>query len=650
MSEVRKRTIKLPPLDDCLVLENSKNGWVYDIETYPNLFSVSFYNGRKHIQFEISNRKNQVDDIIDFLNKPGLVLIGYNNNKFDDYVMGFLQKNLALIKTNNPENIALLLARTASETIRYFSDGDKALEENIKGLKRSNSFESIDLMKLYGLQKSLKLIAVILKWHNIQDLPYPFDKPLENEKIDEVLKYNRNDTEITFQFLKKIRKEIELRYNLSILYNNKLLSESDSGISNVLFEKMYTEKTGITDFNNLGTFAKFVYLSDCVFPNVQFKTPDLINVLNKIKSTILNREDSFEFKMDKIQVGGKSYVLGKGGLHSEDEPKRYESDPNLKIIDSDVTSYYPSIIINHGIKPYKLSDAFNEIMVNLTEERVKAKKEGDKIKADGLKIVINSTFGKLGFEGSFLYDIKAMFQVTISGQLYLLMLIEMLVLQGFEVISANTDGIMTLVPKDKEEKYYAICKEWEAKLNFTLEYTFYDKYVRRDVNNYLALTTDEKLKSKGAFLQDLDLKKGFDSPVVAYALKAYFIDGVNIETFLKNHRDIYDFCTSEKMGSQFKVEYDGKPVQKSVRYYVSPSGKKLKKHKIKVENDTEEQEENDLHLKGEARQVLDLVAGKTVRLFNQYEQKKDYDIDYNYYIKLVNKVVHEIIKSENFLF
>ena len=650
MSEVKKRAVKLPSLDDCLILENSKNGWVYDIETYPNLFSVSFYNGRKHVQFEISNRKNQIDEMVDFFNKPNLVLLGYNNYRFDDYVIGFLNKNLALIKTNTPENICMLLARTASETIQYFTEGNKEIEENVKGLKRNNSFESIDLMKLHGIQKSLKLVAVSLKWHNIQDLPYPFDKALEENNMDEVLKYNRNDTEITFELLKKVRKEIELRYNLSILYNNKLLSESDSGISNVLFEKMYTEKTGVTDFSNLGTFRKFVPLSDCVFPNVEFKTPALIDLLNKIKSSTLENSNNFEFKMKKIIIAGKGYILGKGGLHSDDSPKKYESDNNTMIIDSDVTSYYPSIIINHGIKPERLSDAFNEIMVNLTEERVKAKKEGDKIKADGLKIVINSTFGKLGFEGSFLYDLKAMFQVTINGQLYLLMLIEMLILEGFEVISANTDGIITLVPKNKEEKYYAICKEWEGKLNFTLEYTFYDKYVRRDVNNYLALTTDGKLKSKGAFLQDLDLKKGFDSPVVAYTLKAYFIDGINIEKFLKEYKDIYDFCISEKMGSQFKAEYDGKPIQKSVRYYVSTSGKKLKKYKIKINDSQPEESEDGFNIKLYEKQVTDLVAGKTVMLFNQYEKKNNYDIDYNFYIQLANKIIHEIIKSENFLF
>ena len=315
----------------------------------------------------------------------------------------------------------------------------------------------------------------------------------------------------------------------------------------------------------------------------------------------------------------------------------------MNIIDSDVTSYYPAIMINYKVKPEMLEDVFTDIMVNLTEERIKAKKEGDKVKADGLKIVINSTFGKLGFEGYFLYDEQAMFQVTINGQLFLLMLIEMLTCKKFEVISANTDGIITLVPKNRLEEYYSICKEWEAKLDFTLEYTYYSKYVRRDVNNYLAQTTDGKVKSKGAFLQEIDLRKGYDSPIIALAIKAYFFDGINVEEFIRKHDDIYDFCISEKMGRQFKAEYDGNLIQKSVRYYVSTNGKKLIKYKTDIQTI---EGEDDISVK----RTTDLVAGKLVTLFNKYEKKSNYDIDYNFYIKEANKIVYEIIKGENFIF
>lgn len=634
---------KLPYLEDCIISEKSKNGWVYDVETYLDFFCISFYNGKKHVQYQISSIKNELSDIQEFINKKNLVFIGYNNSKFDDYILGYINKNYKQLSSMPYNHISQLLMNVAEDVINYFSNGQKDVEEKIKGLRRYNHFTSIDLMKVSGIQKSLKLVAVSLKWYNIQDLPYPFDQHLDESKIEEVMLYNQNDTEITFELLKRVRKEIELRFNLSNLYSANLLSESDSGISNILFDNMYRERTTLEHYKEIRTHRKAVKLSDCIFSKVEFTTPPLQNMLVKLRDMVLLNSNNFEFKFPKVLVGGKSYVFGKGGLHSEDDARRFENSSDLNIIDSDVTSYYPAIMINYKVKPEKLEDVFTDIMVNLTEERIKAKKEGDKVKADGLKIVINSTFGKLGFEGYFLYDEQAMFKVTINGQLFLLMLIEMLTCKKFEVISANTDGIITLVPKNRLEEYYSVCKEWEAKLDFTLEYTYYSKYVRRDVNNYLAQTTDGKVKSKGAFLQEIDLRKGYDSPIIALAIKAYFFDGINVEEFIRNHDDIYDFCISEKMGRQFKAEYDGNLIQKSVRYYVSTNGKKLIKYKTDIQTI---EGEDDISVK----RTTDLVAGKLVTLFNRYEKKSNYDIDYNFYIKEANKIVYEIIKGENFIF
>jgi DNA polymerase elongation subunit (family B) len=300
-------------------------------------------------------------------------------------------------------------------------------------------------------------------------------------------------------------------------------------------------------------------------------------------------------------------------------------------------------MIFKNIKPSHLELCFTDILKELTNERIQAKKSGDKTKADGLKIVINSIFGKLGYEGFFLYDDQAMFKVTLNGQFYLLMLIEMLNEKQFEVISANTDGILTLVPKEKLELYKSICKEWESKLGFNLEYTYYKKYIRRDVNNYLAIDMNNDMKSKGCFVDYIDYRKGYDSPIISLALKEYFVNKKSIESTIKNHKDIYDFCIAQKIGSQFDVYYDNKPVQQSVRYYVSLNGKKLvktksvKKENINLIDDLIEEEEKESS--GE------LVAGKLVTLFNQYEKKEDYKIDYNYYIIQANKIIKQVRKE-----
>lgn len=625
--------MKIPKIDDCIISPKSKLGYVYDVETYPNFFCVSFYNGRDHIQFEISSRKNQLQEIIEFIKNK--VLIGYNNSKFDDLIINYLLQEEVYLKRFKGEEIAKGLFSIAGMVINYYQSGSK--DETIKKLKYLDKpYTSLDLMKIGNIQKGLKLVGVSLKWHNIQDLPFKWDIPLETEEqMDFVMSYNRNDTEMTLLLTHKLEKEIELRVNLSKLYEVDVLSESDSGIGNILFEKMYKEKAVQKNFSDLRTHRSVVHLSDCIFDDIRFETRQLTKVLNDLKAiSIPKGEKGFKISVPAIDFNNARYQLGVGGIHSEDEAGIFESSDDLFIIDSDVTSYYPSMIINKKVKPAHLEDCFVQVMYDITQERVAGKKAGDTVKADGLKIVINSAFGKLGFEGSYLYDEQALLTVTLNGQLYLLMLIEMLTGKNFQVISANTDGIITLVPKDRKEEYDSICTDWQNKTKLNLEYTFYRKYVRKDVNNYIAKTINDKIKSKGCFLQDIDIKKGFDAPVVNFVLKKYYMDGLPLEKSLMEHKDIYDFCIAQKMGGQFEAEYGGQSVQKSVRFYVCKSGKKLLKWKTNEDG---------------SKSSTDLCVGKSVQLFNQFEQREDYNIDYDYYLRELRKITGELNKAEETL-
>ena len=84
-----------------------------------------------------------------------------------------------------------------------------------------------------------------------------------------------------------------------------------------------------------------------------------------------------------------------------------------------------------------------------------------------LKIVINSIYGKLGFEAGSLYDRLAVLKVTINGQLLMLMLAEELELNNIHVISANTDGLMIKIYDNQWDVYNKITKEWEIKSIFS---------------------------------------------------------------------------------------------------------------------------------------------------------------------------------------
>jgi len=265
-------------------------------------------------------------------------------------------------------------------------------------------------------------------------------------------------------------------------------------------------------------------------------------------------------------------------------------------------------------------------------ERLEAKKNKEKIKAEALKISVNSIYGKLGSDYGFLMDKQALYSVTVNGELYLLMLIEKLHLAGIQCIYSNTDGITCRVKKSQLQEYYDICDEWQNYTGFILEFAEYKKFILKDVNNYIVIDKDNKVKIKGDFVTDISLSKGYDAPIVAKALYAYFVQGTPVKDFLLNHKNIYDFCIAQKTGPEFITELhyiDGfehkiDNLQKNNRYYVSTSGGYLyKKYKDRNERKS-------------------LVAGHVTQIFNDYFESDDYKINYGYYSKRVNDIINKV--------
>jgi DNA polymerase elongation subunit (family B) len=299
-------------------------------------------------------------------------------------------------------------------------------------------------------------------------------------------------------------------------------------------------------------------------------------------------------------------------------------------------------MINYRLYPKHLGEIFIHKYREILDRRVDAKHNGLDDENDALKIVLNSTFGKTIFKNHWLYDPLVGYKTTINGQLFLLMLIEKLVLNGFKVISANTDGVVALVDVDKEELYYKLCKEWEYETSFNLEYTEYKKYIRRDVNNYITIKTNDKIKQKGIFSTDLDLKKGFDKPIISIALYEFFINNKPIKETILNHKDIYDFCTSKKTDAKFTNEFhyleDNQHkvdiLQHIVRFYISKHG-------------------GTLYKKTEDNFMISYCVGKYVTIFNDYIHRDniaEYNIDYPYYINETQKIIDQIINPQLTLF
>jgi hypothetical protein len=604
--------------------------YAYDIESFKNLFTATFVNvldeSEKYV-FYTGLDKTDYSDIKKFLNQE-MTLIGYNSHSYDDPMLRFVMSYDG--------------DKLASDS---FTLSSKLIDENYREDKKIMSlrypreivypWDSIDLMKILAFDKlgiSLKQTAINLKWYRIQDLPIHPTASVTPSQLDLILNYNLNDVLITKRLYEEITPIRELRHDLSLLYSIDFSSASDSKMANLILENIYARelKMDIRSIRTMRTPREKVLLGNCIAKFVQFQSPELQEMLKRISATYVYSYNKYRYR-ENVFFANCSFSLGVGGLHTEDMPGKFETDDKYIIQDMDVSSYYPNLIINNKFYPEHLGPNFIEVLKKITAERLLAKKAGDKVKADGLKITINSIFGKLGSEHFWLYDPKQFLSTTISGQMGLLMLVEGMYLNGIEVISCNTDGVVCRIDRNLEDKYYEIAHAWEKATGLELEFTPYKKYVRRDVNSYITEKEDGSTKEKGAFLKEVDLKKSYHMPIVAKSLHAYFINGVPVRETLEKCKDIMEFCISQKSGTNFEIElHTGSKVeklQKTNRFFITTKGGALLK-RDKTSN-----------------RFIGLYVGRLVRILNEYDEKvefEDYHVDLSFYEKEVMKIINEI--------
>ena len=180
----------------------------------------------------------------------------------------------------------------------------------------------------------------------------------------------------------------------------------------------------------------------------------------------------------------------------------------------------------------------------------------------------------------YLYDPQVAYSVTVNGQLYLLQLIEALHLDGIEIISANTDGIIVNGDLDIIDKHL---NEWEEKFNFEMEEIMYLHYIARDVNNYFALTDisegkDNELKTKGIFNTNFDLGRNINGNIIYDAVIAFFLDGTKLRDTIKGTtfekpEDFYKYLFMRS--SKTECFWRGQWLGKNFRWYISKNGEKI---------------------------------------------------------------------------
>jgi len=667
--------------------------WIYDVECVPNFFSIALEHSTTDerltfILFHDMIGEDHIDDslkIAEFLTRK-LYLVGYNSFTYDDLLLKFIIN--MLFNERKLKNKVDKLYKLSKEIIS--SQTDYVTSDLINRLKWSSMpAKSMDMMRILGLHKppklkSLKQTLININWYLIQDWEMPdctdeeltlyphmtkeyvnampdFDRFVLKEHIPAMIDYNFNDVGGTKAIYKHELPEIRLRFQISQRYRVNVINSDRSHIGDVLLNKYYADATNmeLSEFRDSRTHHKVLPIKDVIWDKVYFKTAYFNNLMDELRGKVIVSYS--ELKQTLIYKMG--FEFGAGGLHSVDKPALFKTTDTHIIRDVDADSYYPSLMLNKGVSPRHLGREFLEVFAVIVKQRLEAKKSGDKVTSDGLKITINGTFGKMSSEYKWVYDRMSLLEVTINGQLLLLMLIEQFYEAGIEVISANTDGIVCKIPREKEDIYTAICDEWVINTGIGMDYTDYLLYVRRDVNNYLTVKRIEynekkhvgktvyedvkgkyvkDVKRKGSFNKDIqfeDLSRGVSMTIVAEAIEEYYVNNIPIEETIRESKDITRFFrtknTARKYTNIIEVLKDNELVkttyQKNLRFYVSTKGGTLLKYSDPA--------------KGGDGTTSNQMKGKLVTIMNKierYEDMSDYHINYPYYISQARKVIHDI--------
>jgi len=635
---------------------------IYDIETMIEMFLVGIYipHENKYVEFEVSKSKYDLDKFVEFTEKyKDYNWVGYNNIRFDSQVVEWVLRKCHTWGEKSNLEIAAIIAQKAQDVI-----DDANYELFAEYREEELSIKQIDLFKIHHYDNknrrvSLKRLQFEMDLENIEEMPIHHAKrnmTLTERKLTR--EYCKNDVMSTYEFylvtigetehpLYKGNNQIQLRLDIEKEFGIHCINYSDSKIGDEIIKKYYCEEKKI-DIKNLpkkGFFRKTIKVKNCIANYVSFKTPQLNKFLKDLKLLNLGINDDFK---ESIHFFNNVYSFMKGGLHTENKPEIFEADDDYFIIDWDVSSYYPAIIINNGQYPFHLGKQFLIGYRKMFEKRLELKpfaKTDKKIKGivGALKLAVNSVYGKSSDMLSWIYDRQLTMFTTITGELSLMMLIENYELAGINIISANTDGVTIKIHKSKLHEMMKVNERWCKLTGYELERSDYSKIIFSTVNDYLAITTNGEIKKKGDFLTDFELHKNKSARIVPIALERYFIDNLDIRTTISSHTNPFDFCIRQKSTKDFHYEGYVKGVEpvvynKLIRYYVSSSidGKKLMKIKNKESDST-------------APNSAQVEAGEWLCNVVNYLPKEttveSMNINYDYYIERAENLVVKIITN-----
>lgn len=508
--------------------------YIYDIEVFAHDWFVVFSDLEEK---EIVVFHNDNVGLKRFMLNHGLIFGGFNNKHYDDWV------TQSMLTGADPEIVK--------------AHNDFIIQQHCNGWEfpfvqfQRKLFKSFDLRDdIADKGLSLKAIEGNMCEPIVESsIDFNIKRKLTAEEVEEVIFYCKTDVSNSVKLYHKRKSYLDGKIAVGRL---KGIDASISlSLTNPKLTATYLEARR-ADYND-----EFEY------------EPPAELILNKYREPIeFFRKIDYNEKL-KCDIAGVQHVYGWGGIHGARENYFDQSTEEMKIVDIDVGSYYPSMMLEYGYISRSIPSA--EGYANVYNTRIKAKHEGDDETAGALKLVLNSTYGAMKNQYNPLYDPRGANHICITGQLLLTDLIEKLEdVEGFSLIQSNTDGLMIKFPVANEKQINKIVEEWEQRTRLNMEYTEIHRIAQKDVNNYIVqvgatylirdgvktFTKEDKLKinTNGGYvsLWQGGSFKNNSLIIVHKAIVEYFMNSVPVEDTINKAENIFDFQMICKTGGTFQ--------------------------------------------------------------------------------------------------
>ena len=477
---------------------------------------------------------NDNETVRNYMSQSDRIFCGFNNKHYDNHILKAIccDADPAMVKQIN--DFIIVDERPGWE--HWF-------------LRRNRFwFDSFDLMDDTQVGTSLKHIEAHLGW-NIEETQVDFnlDRPLTSEEIESTIFYCKWDVKATAKLL-TLRKGY-LQAKLNVARNKGIPDTKALYMTNARLTAAYLDAVATDRYDE----REYHYPDNLDKSLIQ---PSVLEFFDRLHDTSIPSRELFNSQL-KIMVDGAEAVIGFGGIHHA-IPNYTEVSAGKRIIRNfDVASLYPSLMVNNGYTSRNIPSA--AVFEEVYHTRLRAKATGDKHTANTLKLILNTTYGASLATTNPLYDPLMGRSVCITGQLYILELAMRYLRETstVRIIQLNTDGLMISIDEDEMPTIYRLNDEWQRSKNLILEEDKISKIIQKDVNNYIAVYDNGKVKTKGAYGTYGIAPAGAFSinnnyPIVKKAFVDYFVNGTPVRDTIYRCTDIHEFQIIAKAGGGYK--------------------------------------------------------------------------------------------------